>query len=202
MAELTLAQRVRSAVTEWQKIGAPPSLLRWITQGVKIEWEGGPPPPFELENYHIPEEARGWWLNKELSRFLEIGAIEAGQTRRWKSPAFLVPKSEPGEWRLVIDLRRLNRYCKKKSIKLETLKQVQTIAEEDDMMLVVDIQDGFYHLLIADDFRDFFTFELFGRLYRLRGLPMGWTNSPYYFCKMMRPVLTFLRDPELAQDRR
>ena len=103
MSEPTLAQRVRTAVKEWSRIGAPPSLLRWISRGVKIEWEADAPPPFRLDNYQIPAEAERWWKEKEEPRMLAIGAIELGKQRSHVSPAFMVPKSTPGEWRLVID---------------------------------------------------------------------------------------------------
>ena len=46
-------------------------------------------------------------MKKLLAEFIERGWIELSDSE-WASPAFLVPKKEKGEWRLVVDYRGLN----------------------------------------------------------------------------------------------
>ena len=67
---LSLAQRVQSRLGAWRRIGAPPSVLRWIANGVPIEWEEGPPSKFYRENYLIPPAAKTWWVNGEETRLI------------------------------------------------------------------------------------------------------------------------------------
>eukprot|EP00873_Tetraselmis_striata_P036044 jgi/Tetstr1/456308/TSEL_043064.t1 len=57
-------------------------------------------------------------------------------------------------------------------------------------------QDGFYALGIAEADRDYFTVDVRGQLYRLAGLPMGWSLSPYYFVTLTQVFITHLRKPE------
>jgi hypothetical protein len=66
-------------------------------------------------------------------------------------------------------------------------------------MFSFDLQHGFYAMGINPADRDYFTVNARGQLYILAGLPMGWSLSPFYFCKM---TLTFVNsrrapDPEL-----
>ena len=198
MASSHYSRRVRSKLQAWRAIGAPPSVLRWIKEGIRLEWESSPPAPFQFDNYQIPEEAEQWWNDGEAERLMELGAIEEGECEDYVSPAFMVPKSTPGQWRLVIDLRHVNQFVRKFSSRLETLKTVGQVAYQTDKMIVIDIADGFYHLSVAREHRDYLTFRLFGKCYRFVGLPMGYTNSPYHFCRMMKVVSQFMRDPQLA----
>jgi hypothetical protein len=46
-------------------------------------------------------------------------------------------------------------------------------------MFSFDIRDGFYAMGIALEFRYYFMVNVRGQLYRLAGLPMGWSLSPF-----------------------
>jgi hypothetical protein len=65
-------------------------------------------------------------------------------------------------------------------------------------MFSFDMQYGFYALGINPSDRNYFTVNVRGQLYRLAGLPMGWSLSPFYFCKVTLTFVNFLRnlDPE------
>eukprot|EP00873_Tetraselmis_striata_P013709 jgi/Tetstr1/433973/TSEL_023150.t1 len=60
----------------------------------------------------------------------------------------------------------------------ETLLGVPHLTKEGDYMFSFDLQDGFYALGIAEADRDYFTADVWGQVYRLAGLPMGWSLSP------------------------
>jgi hypothetical protein len=59
-----------------------------------------------------------------------------------------------------------------------------------------DLQDGFYALEINPTDRNYFTVNVRGQLYILAGLPMGWSLSWFYFCKMTLTFVNFLRNPD------
>jgi hypothetical protein len=63
-------------------------------------------------------------------------------------------------------------------------------------MFSFDLQDGFYALGINPTDRNYFTVNVQGQLYRLAGLPMGWSLSPFYFCKMTLNFVNFRRNPD------
>ena len=63
----------------------------------------------------------------------------------------------------------------------------------DDKFVAADIKDGFFHVPIAKEHRDYLGFCYKGVYYRWSVLPFGICCSPYYFCKIVRPVVTYLR---------
>eukprot|EP00873_Tetraselmis_striata_P001952 jgi/Tetstr1/422216/TSEL_013068.t1 len=79
---------------------------------------------------------------------------------------------------------------------METLLGVRHLIKKGDYMFSLDLQDGFYALGIAEADRDYFTVDVRGQLYRLAGLPMGWSFSPYYFVTLTQVFITHLRKPE------
>eukprot|EP00873_Tetraselmis_striata_P007235 jgi/Tetstr1/427499/TSEL_017625.t1 len=55
---------------------------------------------------------------------------------------------------------------------LEKMDEAEKTAP-GDYMLSMDLQDGFYAVVIAPEDRDYFPVNYRGKLYRLAGLPMG-----------------------------
>jgi hypothetical protein len=55
-------------------------------------------------------------------------------------------------------------------------------------------------LEIDQECRDYFTVNVNGQLYRLARLPMGWSLSPFHFCRLTETFVRHLRtaDPESA----
>eukprot|EP00873_Tetraselmis_striata_P035325 jgi/Tetstr1/455589/TSEL_042401.t1 len=115
------------------------------------------------------------FMDGELARFLAVGAWERGNCAKWVSLLFLVsvPKHATNKWRLIIDLRPMNRYCETRDLSFETLSHLRNLARPRDYMLQMDPQDGFYAVGIAPEDKDFFTVDYRGTLYRLAGLPKG-----------------------------
>eukprot|EP00873_Tetraselmis_striata_P013661 jgi/Tetstr1/433925/TSEL_023102.t1 len=72
---------------------------------------------------------------------------------------------------------------------------VRHLTAKGDYMFSFDLQDGFYALGIAPSDRDYFTVNIRGTLYRLCGLPMGWSLSPYYFTTFTMTFVKHLRSP-------
>ena len=190
-----MRHRVRRSWAAWKAIGASGATLEWILHGVRIPFRHGPPPAY---NHGISlldaTPAQLAFVEAELARFETAGAFERGSCARWVSRLFLVPKGTD-KWRIIIDLRHLNDFCEKRSMEFETLRRVRRLARRNDYMLSLDLEDGFYAVGVAREDRDYFTVDVRGQLWRLCGLPMGWTLSPYVFCTLMDVVVRHLRSP-------
>jgi hypothetical protein len=78
---------------------------------------------------------------------------------------------------------------------METLLGVRHLTRKGTYMFSFDLQNGFYELGISPADRSYFTVNVRGQLYRLAGLPMGWSLSPFYFRKMTLTFVNFLRNP-------
>ena len=200
-----LHRRLSEKLPGWQAIGADPTTLKWIKHGVPVEFLGGKPPaPFVMHELPVSEQESKWWLSKEAPRLIALGVLSevpvGAEAPDHISNAFCVPKPEPGNFRLVANLRRLNAACRGHPCRYETLKLLRRWGIADTWMVKVDLQDAFYHVPIAPSDRKYFSFRFCGQLYQFNVLPMGWLNSPY--SKIMRNVVRFWRDPTTALCRR
>ena len=116
---------------------------------------------------------------------------------RWVSRAFLVPKPGGMGWRLIIDLRDINKYCKTQAImKVETLRRLRLIAKPNDYWVSFDLKDDLYALAIAPQDLKAFTINIDRQLLQMCALPMGWSLSPYTFQKLTEALTNYLRYPE------
>eukprot|EP00873_Tetraselmis_striata_P013426 jgi/Tetstr1/433690/TSEL_022909.t1 len=140
------------------------------------------------------------FMATELPRFEAIGAWERGHCNKWVSRMFLVPKPGTNKWRVIIDLRELNKWCKTFTMSYETLKHLRHLARAGDWFVSMDLADGYCALGIREEDRDFFTVNYRGELWRLACLPMGWTGSSYYFCKLTAAFTDYLRTPLKRRD--
>eukprot|EP00873_Tetraselmis_striata_P004795 jgi/Tetstr1/425059/TSEL_015523.t1 len=64
---------------------------------------------------------------------------------------FLVPRPGTNKWRLSIDLRELNKWCKTFAMSYETLKHLRHVARAGDWFVSMDIDDGYYALGIREE---------------------------------------------------
>jgi ribonuclease HI len=213
-----LYMKVRRQLPAWRAAGASPQVLEWIREGARCDWITGPPPPYHhgvsLAGPDDLSEQQSAFLEKEVARCFATGAWEAApeDERSHICRVHLVPKKtppgEPQKWRVVVDLRPTNAYCKEKSCKYETLKVLQRLARRGDWMISFDMQDGYHCVAIAEDHRRYMTFALPPppgsppgtppRYIRCAALPFGWSASPLIFTKAMRVMVRMLRAPKAA----
>jgi hypothetical protein len=59
----------------------------------------------------------------------------------------------------------------------------------------VDLTNWYYTLGILEEDRDYFAVNCRGTMWRLAWLPMGWSGSAYYFCKLAYLFIDYLRRP-------
>ena len=105
-------------------------------------------------------------------------------------------------FRLVVDFRHLNSFCKEMSTRFETLSAVRHLAQKGDWMVSFDLEDGFHSLGIEPSFRKYMTFQLHRegqppQLVQIAALPFGLTSSPYVFQRVMEVLVKVLTSPGL-----
>ena len=105
------------------------------------------------------------------------------------SPINCVPKKN-GIFRLVIDLRKLNS-CG--NFKYEDINSILEFVSPKDKRVTLDIKDGFYHVPISPNSQQYMGFMYKNEKFKWCKLPFGLCVSPYFFCKILRPIAAFLR---------
>jgi hypothetical protein len=176
----------------WSNIGAGQTVLDWIERGVPFLFKHDQPPPvFQLSN---PKFSRRQleFLSKEIQRLENCGFIEKSVQPHCVSPLKCVPKKN-GKLRLCINLFQLNKYSVPPKFQYESISAVAQSITFEDHLVTIDLKDGFYHVPIAPNHRKYFGFVFNGEFFQWCVCPFGWNGSPYYFYKLMREVVKFIR---------
>ena len=180
-----------SKIDAWKRVGANETVLKWVSEGVPIPLDSRIE-PFQLSNHQL-DFAQLKFIEKEIERLLICGYIKESENKpRYISPIGCVPKKSGG-YRLITDFRRLNSASQTSKFKQEDIRNVAQIIQSCDYLTSVDLKDGFYNLSVRKEDQELLSFEFRGKFYSYVALPFGYCLSPYYFTKVLRPVVTFLR---------
>ena len=191
--------RVDSRLTEcqehWKRIGASEVVQTWIAEGVKIPFVTLPE-GFELNNHSFSAVQKAF-IDNEVKRLVDCNFIEVCERKPvCVSPIGCVPKRN-GKFRLITDLRELNSHCAPPKYKNEDIRDAASLLNPGDKLISLDIKDGFFHIPVCPSDRDFLGFRWGITYYRWKVLPFGLSCSPYFFAKVLRPVLEYLRSIDL-----
>lgn len=190
-----IAGNIKQCRNKWDTVTTNPVVLDWVSNGVKLPFDSTPP-SFEIPNRQFSERYTQF-VNSELKSLLAQGAVEKVNVKPWcVSPIGVVPK-KGGKLRLICDLRNVNDACTPPKFVYENIDSVLDIVEYQDNFVSVDLQNGFHHVLVKEEDRKFLGFSWQGIYYQWRVLPFGLNASPYFFCKILRPVAQYLREKGL-----
>ena len=76
-----------------------------------------------------------------LMEFIERGCIETSDSE-WARPAFIVPKKEKGEWRLVVNYRQMNDQTEHDSYSLPLIDFILQNQQKERIFTVLDLKPG------------------------------------------------------------
>ena len=108
------------------------------------------------------------------------------------STVFLRPKKD-GTHRLILNLKKLNKFVSYHHFKMESLKHVVSMVRPNCFMASVDFKDAYYSVSIHQDHQKFLKFEWRGQLYQFTCLPNGLACAPRLFTKLLKPAYSTLR---------
>lgn len=134
--------------------------------------------------YSKAEEEIIW---TEVEKLLKAGVIEpcAGP---WGAAVVLVKKKD-GSWRFCTDYRMLNKVTRRDVYPLPRVDEALDALGTASYFLTMDLTSGFWQIPIAEADRDKTGFLTRKGLFRYTKMPMGLTNSPATFQRLMDLVL-------------
>lgn len=183
--------RLADNITSWENIGAPEEVKSWIQHGVPIDFTSIPK-HFCFNNPKF-SESELCFLRNEISELSTDGAIKAvGFKPDYVSPIKCVPKKEPGKLRMIIDLSYLNKHVQTPKFQYDSFITVANTIKPGDQFTSFDLKNGFYHCPLSEHASQYFGFYFEGQYFIWLVCPFGWSSSPYYFHKLLRPVKHFL----------
>lgn len=178
----------------WKNIGSSNTILKWVLNGIPLQFDK-PQKGFHTPNYHLTLPQKHF-VNEKIKELLKQGTIRQcfpGEIPLCISPLKCVPKKH-NKYRLIVDLRQLNQNIVIPKFKCEGIDTVATQIEYNDLLITADLKDGFYHVPVHKDFQKYLGVEWQGVKYVFCTLPQGLASSPYYFYKILRPVVEYLRE--------
>ena len=134
-------------------------------------------------------------LQQAVDALLMKGAIERVTNVRslgFYSRLFLVPK-KTGDLRPVIDLSTLNRHMVVPHFKMETQGSVRSAIRSQEWAVSIDIRDAYLHVPMHQAVRKYLRFVVNKKVYQFTCLLFGLATSPREFTKLLRPVVSLLR---------
>lgn len=127
-------------------------------------------------------------IDKELDSMLEAGIIEPSNSP-WSSPILLVKKPS-GDYRFVVDYRRVNALTKKDAYPLPYVSAILDRLKESRYLSSLDIKNAFWQIPVEKSSREKTAFTVPGRgLFQFRRMPYGLHNSPATWQRLIDRVL-------------
>ena len=166
----------------------PPDRGRFGTARIKLK----PNPKIYRHREYQLQGNRAEAMKKLLTEFIERGWIEPSDSE-WASPAFIMPKKEKGEWRLVIDYRGLNEQTEHDSY---SLPLIDTILQKQKKRIftVLDLKHGYHQMPLQSDCRPRTAMSTPLGPMQWKLVPMGAENGNAAFQHMMEDLLGPVRD--------
>ena len=130
-------------------------------------------------------------LDKEMSRMLEQGVVEPGQSP-WASPVVLVRKKD-GSIRFCVDYRRLNAVTRFDAYPLPRIDETIESLSGAKFFTTLDMISGYWQVGLTEEARLKSAFTVRGGLYLWNVMPFGLCNAPSTFERLMETVLQGLQ---------
>ena len=145
---------------EWLDQVARDKFISEAVRGHRLEFQARPPlslpgpvrsTPVYSKNQHL--------ISLEVESLLQKGAVKKIKIldTGFYSNIFLV-KEKDGSQRPVINLKKLNKFIKKKLFKMSTVKDVSTSLRKKDWAITIDLKDAYLHVPIYSKHRRFLRF--------------------------------------------
>ncbi|KAG1463919.1 hypothetical protein G6F56_005189 [Rhizopus delemar] len=146
--------------------------------------------PISHRPYRIsPLEAEH--LQKELEKYSKLGVITPSNSP-WAAPVILVKKKN-GEYRMVIDYRKLNAVTKKDAYPLPRIDDLLDTLGKSKIFSALDMRAGFHQVPVEEESKELTAFTTKFGTYHYNTLPMGLVNSPATFQRLIdlcfRPLI-------------
>mmetsp|Transcript_18652 Transcript_18652/g.60272 ORF Transcript_18652/g.60272 Transcript_18652/m.60272 type:complete len:218 (-) Transcript_18652:2094-2747(-) len=171
-------------------------MLRIVELGYQIPFSC---PRSAVPRFFSPRNGEGCrtyesWLRQTVPELLAVGAIVPVRRRRHiVALVDVIPKSTPGKFRIIVDLRPLNEYVKVRPFTYETHATFRDLIEPGDLFISFDLESGYYHCDVAPEDQMFLGFQLFGQYYVFAVLPFGLRDACYVFTEVMKVPVRVLQ---------
>ena len=177
--------RLQSRLAAWRRL-ASPFVVGWIGNGVPVEFVVEPAPRKRKSVFNNKTERL--FVREQVRELLQRGCIQIDPLATVTSPLGVAPKKGPVPFRLIHNVRYVNKGCQPKPFKYEKLTDLQSVVKSGDWMVKMDLSAGYHHIPLRPEQSKFFAFEFEGVTYSWQQLFFGLSPAPYIFTMILRDV--------------
>ena len=161
-----------------------------VSKGIPLIWAEGAP---RLGFPRLSSGPRSPILDPLIRRFLEQGVVRRVPYQKcFVSHVFAVPKSA-GEFRLVLNLSRLNTFTRVPSFKMPNHNSLRALIPPMAWMAKLDLRDAYLHVPVQEKFQKFLSFVFRGEVFQFLALPFGLSSAPFIFTRLVQFPVEILR---------
>lgn len=170
-------------------------VLRTVSSGYQLEFTSPPPAFSKTLTTPLPGDAdKRRALLEEVEQLLRKNAIERIDPKGivFYSTFFLTTKKS-GEWRPILNLKRLNKCIRPPPFKMESLAAVLPELRRNWWGATLDLKDAYMHIPIHPSSKKWLGFVIGGKSYRFKTLPFGLSTAPRTFTRVVKVIAEHLR---------
>ena len=129
-------------------------------------------------------------IGAEIAKLLNIGVVMESAPSEGDSisPVFLRLKKNGIDYRMILNLKELNKFVAYQHFKMDSLKCVTSLMTQGCYMASVDTRDAYYTVPVALEHQKYLKFTWRDKLYQYTCLPNGLAAAPKIFTKLLKPV--------------
>ncbi|MFO0453080.1 MAG: reverse transcriptase domain-containing protein, partial [Pseudomonadota bacterium] len=174
-----LGGKIRKEKEKWRGIKMKREVWRVVKEGMWLRWKERET-YVDMKNRKMKEEEEKI-VEKEMKQLLKQGVLEETEEERKQCVAPIAVAKRGKEQRMVIDFTELNKSLAELSFKQETLQKSAGLLKEGDWMVKLDFKRAFHSVAVKEEYRKFLKIRWRGKIFQFKGMPLGLSQSPYYF---------------------
>lgn len=170
-------------------------IMSVVTEGYKIPFIEFPPPMFYRNNNSSLNEIS--FVTDSILELLTSNRISEKPDPSYTVSPLSVAFQPSGKKRLILDLRRINKFVQKNHFKIDDWKVALQFFSENAQLISFDLKSGYHHKDIANAYQKYLGFSRtingVQRYFEFTVLPFGLSSAPLIFTKVLKPLVTHWR---------
>lgn len=129
-----------------------------------------------------------------IEKLLDLGAIRPCRRKNneFFSSVFLTPKAN-GTKRFILNLKSLNKFISTSHFKMEDHRSAARLVPKSGFMANIDLKEAYLVVPIAKEHHKYLRFEYNQKYFEFKAMPYGLSVAPWVFTKLMKEVISHLR---------
>ena len=188
-----LGGRLRFFLHAWYQYTSDKQILSWLS-GIKIPFLQRPCSNKNTSRIALYRDQETF-LRHKIKQLMHDDCIEqipAFDPTGFINNVFLRPKRSGG-YRMILNVKEFNKFIPDIHFKMEHLPDLFDMLYPNDKIVKLDLQDAFFVMPMSRDCYKYFQFSVKNAKYRFKCAAQGFKLSPFIFCKIVKPLVSYCR---------